>query len=660
MIPTTIGNEVFPIGVINICQILINHGKQAYVVGGSIRDIILSDKKPIDWDIATNATPKEVIEFFEKKFKVIPTGVKHGTVTILYNNLPIEVTTFRIDREYLDSRRPSRVDFVNEIRQDLARRDLTINAIAYDPIHNKFQDPFNGLEDIKNKIIRTVGHPDDRLEEDGLRLIRIFRFVSTLGFNIESETLKAIPNHFETFSKVSLERVHTEFQKLLSGNYWKRAIALLVDSGLMFCIFPEFKHDKMNDIIPNLDINRKTLTFMILENLSSEASLRLKYAVLLHQLSSVTKESREYFPRIDKRFIEEILKRQKFSNKQVFEITHILSTHLFPLHITSDSLDEQKDYMIRKLLFRVKREYLDDYLFFYQAKSVLLQKEDNFTSEILHEIRSRSKAQKPIEIRDLIISGDDIIQYFNIDKSQMSQRELIGLSLGIIRERVEFNPQINVKKEIYLILENLLKIVSQCKIGATREVRIVSTDHIRKLYCRNSPSYSSWESSHTYQLARWLVLCLLRKRKPSVVIFDGTNFNLPNHPNHRESLYYQFRKYKPLFINISATDEEVQKNLEYRELEEPSVKKSDANLTVYNRYKKILNSYPKALSVPKECELIQINTHNPDFRSKIKELIQMIRGNHNRLIIFSGNVLTGKTYTANVLQNNLERDMKQE
>jgi len=156
------------------------------------------------------------------------------------------------------------------------------------------------------------------------------------------------------------------------------------------------------------------------------------------------------------------------------------------------------------------------------------------------------------------------------------------------------------------------------------------------------------------------VLCLLRKRKPSIVIFDGTNFNLPHHPYHRESLYYQFKKYKPLYINILATDEEVQKNLEYREIEKPSIKKSDADLTVYNRYKNILDSYPKALSIPKNCELIQVNTHNPDFRSQIKEIIQIIRGNQNRLIIFSGNVLTGKTYTANMLQNFLERDKRQE
>lgn len=660
MIPTIIGKEFFPIGVIKICQTLINHGKRAYVVGGSIRDIILNENKPIDWDIATNATPNEIIEVFEKKYRVIPTGVKHGTVTILYDNLPIEITTFRVDSDYLDSRRPSRVDFIENIKQDLARRDLTINAIAYDPIHNEFQDPFKGLEDIQNRVIRTVGDPDSRLEEDGLRAIRIFRFVSILGFDIEPETLKAIPNHFETFSKVSKERIHTELQKLLSGRYWKRAISLLVESGLMFCILPEFKHDRMNEMILNLNINRMKLTFLVLENLSSKASLRLKYAVLFHQLSSITKDSRNYFPRVDKRLIEEILKRLKFSNKQIIEIIHIITTHLFPLPIATESSVKHNDYLIRKLLFQVKREYLDDYLFFLQAKLVSLQKEDTISLLAIQEIRSQSKTQKPIEIRDLVISGDDIIQYFHLDKSQASQRELIGLCLGIIRERVEIDPQINMKKEIYLILENIDKVASQCRPGVTREVRIVSTDHIRKLYCSSVPSYSSWESSHTYKLARWLVLCLLRKSKPSIVIFDGTNFNLPNHPKHRESLYYQFKKYNPLYINISASDEEIQKNLEYRELEKPSIKKSDADLTIYNRYKKVMHSYPKALSVPNNCELIQLNTHNPDFKSNIKEIIQIIRKYQNKLIILSGNVLTGKTYTAIVLQNELEGIMKQE
>jgi len=559
MIPTTIGKELFPIGVLKVCQTLIKHGKKAYVVGGSIRDIILSNNRPVDWDIATNATPKEIIDVFEKKFKVIPTGVKHGTVTILYDHLPIEITTFRIDSDYLDSRRPSRVDFVDDIKQDLARRDLTINAIAYDPIHNKFQDPFKGLEDIQNKIIRTVGSPDDRLEEDGLRVIRIFRFVSNLGFDIESETFMAIPNHFGAFSKVSNERIHTELQKLLLGKYWKRAVSLLVESGLMFCIFPEFKHERMNETIPDLDISRMAFTFLILGNLSSEASLRLKYAVLLHQLSSVTKELHDYFPRIDKRFIEEILKRLKFSNKQIFEIIHILSTHRIPLPVTSEYLDEQKNYLIRKLLFRVKREFLDDYLFFLQAKFASLQKEDKISSEFLHEIRSRSKTQKPIEVRDLVVSGDDIIQYFHLDKSHASQRELIGLCLSIIRERVEFNPQINMKKEIYLILENLSntlwkydRIVTHYGSNHRFDIPFVRTRCIRQKI--DFPTYGYLWLSDTYAMAKKL-LCLKSNRQGRVAgAILGEDIKTKMADNHWLNVKYGTTKEKKTALKYIADE----------------------------------------------------------------------------------------------------------
>ncbi|MFX0150781.1 MAG: CCA tRNA nucleotidyltransferase [Candidatus Hodarchaeota archaeon] len=664
-------NEIFPKNVLAVCQLLVKNSKEAFIVGGSIRDIIISrladkknnmntltktvSKKPTDWDVATNATPDEVIAIFEKDFRVIPTGIKHGTVTIISDQLNIEVTTFRKESEYLDGRRPTQVTFVDNITIDLSRRDLTINAIAYDPVHDNLIDPFNGLKDIQDKIIRMVGDPDDRLEEDGLRLIRIFRFTSQLGFTIEQETLNAIPRHFEVFRKVSNERIHSELQKLLRGPYWRSSIIQLIEKNVLQNIVLEFKDESINQAITRINMDRVTLTIKVLSKLPQSSSLRLKFAVLFHQLSAVNTTSKSNFPSLNRALIEKILKRLKFSNKQIFEILHILKIHIIPLPYSEKDPDEIKNYSIRRIQYKIKPDYLKDYLEFFKAKTHVFQEKEILPDGLFRDILNRAQVQKPIELRDLTISGDDILQFFKLDKSQASQREFIGLCLRIIRERVEINPQINKKRFVYPILENLNKIKSQCKIKVTRYVRIVSTDHIRKLYQDNSPNYSSWESNHTYELSMWLNLCLLRKKRPFFVIFDGTNFNMPHHPNHRKSLYLRFKKYNPLFINVVASEKEILRNLELREKEISSIRKSDANIEVYERYKKLIQSYPNALSCPKGSKFIQISTYDSDFNDKIHEIVQEILQNNNRLLILGGNVLTGKTFTALVLQKHLEK-----
>ena len=204
----------FPSEIHEVCRKFSSSGFKAFVVGGSIRDLLRGETRPNDWDIATDASPSEVTDLFEK-FRVIPTGIQHGTVTLLFKNLSIEITTFRVEGDYVDGRRPSEVQFVTNIEEDLARRDLTINAIAYDPLTEEFTDPYNGCSDINDKILRLVGDPDARLGEDGLRLIRIFRFVSQLGYSVEKMSLDAVSRHLDVFKKVTKERVEAEFHKLI-------------------------------------------------------------------------------------------------------------------------------------------------------------------------------------------------------------------------------------------------------------------------------------------------------------------------------------------------------------------------------------------------------------------------------------------------------------
>ncbi|MFX1505265.1 MAG: CCA tRNA nucleotidyltransferase [Promethearchaeota archaeon] len=646
--------DSFPIEIINICKMLTNHGFQAYIVGGSIRDIILGALPPQDWDVATDAKPNEVIDLFTESFRVIPTGIKHGTVTILYNEKTIEVTTFRVEGDYIDGRRPTEVHFVKDIIDDLSRRDLTINAIAYDPINKVLSDPFDGLKDIKYQIIKMVGDPHERLQEDGLRLIRIFRFISQLGFNIDAETLKAVPLHFEVFQKVAKERIHTEFQKLLRGAFFQKAFVLLEESGLLYQIIPEFCSSEFQEEIPRLEITRIELTKNIISKLPKDSKPRLRYAALIHQLPIIEKTTRKPFPPFQERIIQESMKRIKCSNKQIVDVIHILSIHLRPLPYSLTKSSEEKNYLIRKFQYDIRPEYLHDYLMFYEAKEKALEKKRRLTTDLKLDIIERAKNNPPIELNTLFINGDDVIQYLQLNKKFASQRELIGFCLQILRERVELNPLINQKHSLFAILDNINRILFQCTTRITRAVRVVSTDHIRKLYRNSSPEYSPWENSHTYLLAKWLILCLLRKDSTTIVIFDGTNFNMPTHPNHRRNLGHMFRKYRPLYINTSATEYELKLNLKARDQEESSIKKSEADFKVFQRYQDLLQSYPNTLNTPKEYGLIELSTRHPEYTTKIQETVSQIKQRNNRLIIMSGNVLTGKTYTAYLLQRLLE------
>ena len=197
------------------------NGFEAYAVGGCVRDSLLH-KTPHDWDITTAAKPEKIIELFSD-IPVLETGLKHGTVTLLIDHEPYEVTTFRVDGDYTDGRHPDCVAFTTDIRDDLARRDLTINAMAYSPATGII-DPFGGQEDLKNEIIRCVGDPHKRFSEDALRLMRTIRFAAVLGFTVEPETLRAVRDLHETIGRVAKERIFTELLKTVCAPHAAEAL----------------------------------------------------------------------------------------------------------------------------------------------------------------------------------------------------------------------------------------------------------------------------------------------------------------------------------------------------------------------------------------------------------------------------------------------------
>lgn len=227
-----------PEPVIKVFRRLKENGHKTYLVGGCVRDHALG-KAPKDWDIATSATPQQVVELFPA---AIPTGIEHGTVTVVMNLMAMEVTTFRTEGDYTDGRRPDKVEFVKDIDADLSRRDLTINAMAYDPDTKEYADPFGGKKDLEAGLIRCVRDPVQRFTEDGLRCMRAIRFATVLDFRIDPATEKAIGDErLDIFAKVANERKAVEFEKILMSKHPQRGLHLLRNTGLLGSWLPGIK-----------------------------------------------------------------------------------------------------------------------------------------------------------------------------------------------------------------------------------------------------------------------------------------------------------------------------------------------------------------------------------------------------------------------------------
>ncbi len=219
-----------------ILERLESAGYQANLVGGCVRDYIMG-REVHDYDITTDALPERIMEVFGD-IKVIPTGIKHGTVTVIYEGEPFEITTYRIDGSYTDSRRPDSVEFTKDLEEDLARRDFTMNAVAMN-VRGEIFDPFGGRDDIKKGIIRCVGDPIKRFTEDALRILRGVRFASQLGFEIEKNTSEAVLSLRERLDNVSRERINVEMDKLLCG---KSVVPVMLEyREIIACIIPEIR-----------------------------------------------------------------------------------------------------------------------------------------------------------------------------------------------------------------------------------------------------------------------------------------------------------------------------------------------------------------------------------------------------------------------------------
>lgn len=325
-----------PHGARYILRLLENNLEDAYIVGGCVRDSLLG-KTPNDWDICTSAKPTEVIELMGKNgIKTIETGLQHGTVTAVIGDKSYEITTFRVDGEYSDNRRPDNVSFVDCIDIDLSRRDFTINAMAYNEADG-LVDPFGGSGDLDNHRISCVGNPNDRFKEDGLRIMRALRFAATYGFYIENNTTAAIHRNKDLLKNIAAERIQSELTKMLCG---KGALDILLKySDVMAVIIPELKP------CIGFDQNNKYHIYNVYDHIAHAVTnykgndISIKTALLLHDIGKPHCYTEDHngghfhgHGVISHDLAKDVVERLRFDNKTKEEILTLVLYHDAEIH----------------------------------------------------------------------------------------------------------------------------------------------------------------------------------------------------------------------------------------------------------------------------------------------------------------------------------------
>lgn len=426
-----------------IIDIFNKNNYEAYIVGGCVRDSILK-RKPQDWDICTNCNPEETMEIFKDyNVKTIPTGIEHGTITIVKNSKHYEVTTYRIEEEYRDHRRPSGVSFTNDLKKDLSRRDFTINAMAYDD-NDGIIDPFNGLEDLENNIIRTVGIPQERFKEDALRILRGIRFSGQLDFNIEKNTKEAMLIKGSLLEKISKERIRDEINKMLLSHRPSISFNTLKELDLFDYTIPELKatidFEQKN---PHHDKDVYSHIMLTLDN--TERDLPLRLAALLHDIGkpkcfTIGEDGIGHFYRhhmIGMDMSEEILKRLKYDNKTIKTVKVLIKEHMF-------KQDKLSDRAIKRFINRIGGENLERF-FKLQTADIKASKPPydfdniNYIKEKCKEILNR---KEPLNVKELNINGYDLMEI------GIKQGKEIGDILNYLLEKVLDNSDLNNKKDL--------------------------------------------------------------------------------------------------------------------------------------------------------------------------------------------------------------------
>ena len=412
-----------PEDVMTALETLHNNDFSAYVVGGCVRDFILG-KEPKDYDIATSAKPEQVMEAF-KDYEVIPTGLQHGTVTIMVNGQPIETTTYRLDGEYKDCRRPNGIVFLANIEDDLMRRDFKMNAIAYNPWVG-FVDPYGGIESIKNRVVHCVGKAKNRFNEDALRILRALRFAAQLGFDIEEETSNAIHDCKHLLDNISKERIQSELVKIIMSDNGGKVLSEYRD--VLYQIIPEFEpmegFEQEDHYYKNKDMLEHTLCCVDSYGLRFDKNEQwndviLRLAILFHDIG------KPYCCGVNERGVQtfeghadasakmtyKILKDLKFSNEVVAYTTQLVSYHEFnfdsnvPQKVAVKKLlNKIGEVQLRRLIALQKCDLHEQILLLTDNRRIcFVQMAEAYLDEVIDNDECYS-------LKHLAVNGDDLIE----------------------------------------------------------------------------------------------------------------------------------------------------------------------------------------------------------------------------------------------------------
>lgn len=440
-------------------RLLMEAGFEAGVVGGCNRDAIMG-KTPDDWDICTSATPEE-IQFVFKDFKQLIMGLKHGTVTIIINKEPIEITTYRIDGEYSDGRRPDYVAFTRNLVEDLSRRDYTINAIFYNEVDG-IVDPFNGVQDIEHQIIRCVGDPNKRLQEDALRILRGIRFASKLAFKVDELTKQAMFDTIELLKNVSQERITVEFVKLLQG---KEAVTVLNDFREIICyILPEIKpivgfYPKEDEY----DLWQHSVTAF-----GNATDFIVKLTMLFHDIAKplCTDKNICNAAKASAQITSELFKRMRFTNAQGLDRNDL--TDIIELIVYHNTAIEPSKIGVKKMLSKLSGNST-------QFKRLLAVKRADFLAQKNAEPKSLFTEMDTIEqlfyqvlednpcttVKHLAITGKDLTS-IGIPKG-----EIIGTILNQLLDEVIDETLVNTPEALLEAAKNMYKLPEQKNFSST-------------------------------------------------------------------------------------------------------------------------------------------------------------------------------------------------
>ena len=428
---------------------LTHHGFAAFLVGGGIRDLLLG-REPGDWDVACSAKPEQLLEIWPE---AKPTGLKHGTVTVLSQDHPVEVTSFRSDGPYSDGRHPDWVHFGVSLEEDLSRRDFTVNAMALDPLEQTFEDPHGGQDDLRSGLLRTVGDPDRRFAEDGLRPLRGIRLASVLEFSIETATLSAIRRSRTRVAGVALERVRGELVKMMAARRPSIGLELLRTTGTLEVVLPELMegvgmsqnrhhaYDVYSHILHTVDA-------------APESNLRVRLAALFHDIGKprtrkVVEGEATFIGHdsVGAAMTSEIMSRLRFSNRETEAVSHLVAEHLF--HYTPDWTDAA----VRRFVKRVGSEHLEDLFELRGADNVgsgLKEKTPESLAELQTRVGQVLQAEDATSVSDLDITGDEVMSILNLQPGPV-----VGAVLDQLLELVMENPAMNNNKDLAAALKQL-------------------------------------------------------------------------------------------------------------------------------------------------------------------------------------------------------------